>query len=136
MPGSRRHYRVTLQDALEAHETALESGGLLGVLNQGLIESAIARPYDGHYPRIHQKAAALLESVAQNHAFADGNKRTALYLVDLLIGLSGYRLVGESREELNEEMEELVTSVAQRLVRYQELVDWFRARIQPQQGNR
>ncbi|MSO89334.1 MAG: hypothetical protein EXQ89_05135 [Rhodospirillaceae bacterium] len=50
-------------------------------MNIGLIESAIARPYSGYYRSIVKKAAALLESMASNHGFADGNKRTTLILV-------------------------------------------------------
>ncbi|MGH8535633.1 MAG: type II toxin-antitoxin system death-on-curing family toxin [Gammaproteobacteria bacterium] len=84
MPTSKRHYRVTWEDALESHAAALEAGGCPGILNRGLIESALARPYDGWHRLIHQKAAALVHSFVKNHGFADGNKRTALYVADLL----------------------------------------------------
>ena len=49
-----------------------------------MIQSAITRPYDGHHRFIHQKAAALAHGVVCNQGFVDGNKRTALYLVELL----------------------------------------------------
>ncbi|MGH8487600.1 MAG: Fic family protein [Gammaproteobacteria bacterium] len=62
----------------------MEAGGCPGILNRGLIESALARPYDGWHRLIHQKAAALVHSFVKNHGFADGNKRTALYVADLL----------------------------------------------------
>ena len=50
----------------------------------------MARPYHGYHRLIHQKAAALVHAVVSNHGFADGNKRTALYLVELLVQRSGY----------------------------------------------
>ena len=54
-----------------------------------LIESAITRPYTGYYRPIAQKAAALLQSLATNHGFVDGNKRTAVFAMNLLLGESG-----------------------------------------------
>jgi len=49
LPKGKRHYRVTLADILEAHETALEYGGAQGITNFSSIESAIGRPYTGYY---------------------------------------------------------------------------------------
>ena len=82
MPTGRRHYRLTLADALSAHERALRFGGRPGVVNLGSIESAIARPYSGYHRAIGRKAAALVESMVGNHGFADGNKRTTLILLN------------------------------------------------------
>ncbi|MFN7597855.1 MAG: Fic family protein [Cereibacter sp.] len=50
-----------------------------------LIESAISRPYSGYHRSIARKSAALLHSVATNHGFVDGNKRTAWFLAMILI---------------------------------------------------
>ena len=66
-------------DALSAQERALTFGGLDGISNLSLVESAIARSYTGYYLPIWKKAAALVESMAGNHGFADGNKRTTLF---------------------------------------------------------
>jgi death on curing protein len=82
---------VTLGDVLQAHEDALMFGGRSGIRSIDLLYSALGRPYSGYYRSIYRKAAALAESLAQNHAFIDGNKRTALLAVDLLIGQSHYR---------------------------------------------
>ena len=57
-----------------------------------MIESAIARPYSGYYCPIHRKAAALTQSMVGNHGFADGNKRTTVILLNLLLERSGCRL--------------------------------------------
>jgi len=54
------------------------TGGAPGILNASAIESALARPYHGYHPRLHQKAAALVHGIVSNHGFVDGNKRTAV----------------------------------------------------------
>jgi death-on-curing protein len=83
LPTNRRHYRVTLDDVFSTHQRALEFGGLPGIRDQGLIESAIARAYSGYYRSIAGEAAALTHSLALNHGLIDGNKRTALLAVAL-----------------------------------------------------
>ncbi|MBM3541298.1 MAG: type II toxin-antitoxin system death-on-curing family toxin, partial [Alphaproteobacteria bacterium] len=77
---------------MSAHRRALEFGGRAGVLDIGLVESAIGRPYSGFYRSLPAKAAALIQSMATNHGFADGNKRTTVILLDTLLTKSGYRL--------------------------------------------
>lgn len=72
---------LDLEDALAAAEVAVAPAQLL-VRDVGLLESAIARPQasafgEDAYPDLHLKAAALLESLARNHALVDGNKRLA-----------------------------------------------------------
>ena len=63
----------------------------------GLLESALARPQatafgQDAYPTIHDKAAALLHSLARNHALVDGNKRVALAATIAFYGINGLRL--------------------------------------------
>jgi death-on-curing protein len=67
------------------------------VRDLGLLESALARPQasgfgEDAYPTIHAKAAALLHSVARNHALLDGNKRLALAAAIAFYGINGLRL--------------------------------------------
>ena len=120
-----RHYRVTWEDACEGHAEALRTaGGRPGVLNEHLVRSAVGRPYDGYHRSIHAKAAALLHAVASNHGFADGNKRTAVYLVELLIRRSGYQLTASDRE-----LVDIVVGVASGIVDKDDLIEWFRPRI-------
>lgn len=110
-----RHYRVTLRDVLQAHEEALIYGGSNGIRSLDLVQSAVGRPYSGYYRFMHQKAAALLESLALNHGFVDGNKRTALLAVDLLIRRSGYRYVGQPNA-VARVLEKLVLDVVEKRV--------------------
>ena len=67
------------------------------VRDHGLLESALARPQatafgEDAYPTIHEKAAALLHSLARNHALVDGNKRLALAGTLAFLGMNGLRL--------------------------------------------
>jgi death-on-curing protein len=82
------------------------------VRDLGLLESALARPQasafgQDAYPTIHEKAAALLHSVARNHALVDGNKRLALAAAIAFHGLNGVRLT-----LTNDEAYDLVIDVA------------------------
>ena len=131
MPISRRrHYRLKLKDALDAHEQALRFGGRPGVVNLGSIESAIARPYSGYHRAIRRKAAALVESMAGNHGFADGNKRTTLILLNLLLEGSGYRLAPSDRHaSIQREVEDMILDVARKRLPFDDLVAWFGKRI-------
>jgi len=90
LPRNKRHYRVKLQEVLAAHDFALTFGGLRGIRDLGAIEAAVARPYCGYYRSIAKKVAALVQSLASNHGFIDGNKRTALLMMNLLLLRSGY----------------------------------------------
>ena len=127
------HYQITLADALAAHEKALSLGsveGIEGVINLGSIESAIARPYSGYYCAIHGKAAALTESMVRNHGFADGNKRTTVFLLQLLLEESGYRLTAlQEPGEIQVEVEKMILSVARSELSFDDLVRWFENRI-------
>ena len=72
---------LDLEDILAAAAVAVAPAEVL-VRDVGLLESAIARPQasafgEDAYPELHRKAAALLESLARNHALVDGNKRLA-----------------------------------------------------------
>ena len=88
------------------------------------MHAAIGRPYRGYHRRIHEKAAALLHGFVANHGFADGNKRTALLLVELLLRRSGYSLDANDDAVLN-----LIVGVADHTVTYDELVVWLEARV-------
>ena len=71
--------------------------GEVQVRDIGLLESALARPQstafgEDAYPSMHAKAAALLHSLARNHALVDGNKRLALAGTIAFYGLNGFRL--------------------------------------------
>ena len=119
------HYRLTLADAVLAHDQALSFGGREGISSLHLIESALARPYSGYHRPIARKAAAVLHSMVGNHGFIDGNKRTAWLLVEVLIARSDYFLDIPDGERVDD----LVVSVAAGDISFDQLADWFRVRI-------
>lgn len=86
---------LELEDLLQIAERAL--GDVPQVRDHGLLGSALARPRASAfgrdaYPDIHAKAAALLHSLARNHALIDGNKRLALAATLAFYAINGLRL--------------------------------------------
>ena len=67
-------------------------GGLSGVRDPGALEAALYRPQTGYYKDTIEQAAALMESLAINHPFVDGNKRIAFAATDVFLRINGYRL--------------------------------------------
>lgn len=83
----------TLQEILELHEQLiLRFGGMAGMRDMGLLESALIRPQTGYYDTLSLQAAALLQSLCQNHCFVDGNKRVAFAGTAIFLRMNGYRL--------------------------------------------
>jgi death-on-curing protein len=83
----------TLAETLQLHKILLERfGGKEGVRDLGLLESALMRPQTGYYISLSLEAAALLQSLTQNHAFIDGNKRVAFATTAIFLRMNGYRL--------------------------------------------
>lgn len=132
---ARPHYRITVGDILQAHEKALEFGGTPGVLDMGRIEAAAARPYAGYNRSLASKAAALLQSLVTNHGFLDGNKRTAVVCVFILVDRSGWRFSDGRRAR--QRFENLILHVAKHNPPVKEIEDWFvlnLERIRPRQS--
>ena len=125
MPKGRRHYRITLTDVMKAHGEALKYGGAEGIINLSLIKSAIGRPYTGYYRQIYKKAAALTHSLCRNHGFTDGNKRTALICLRLMLKRSGHKLINTPEIEL----ENLIIDIAIGEIDFDALTNWFKTRI-------
>ncbi len=96
---------LTAEQVLFVHSRIIdETGGAHGVRDIGLLQSAVSRPQatfggDDLYPDMISKAAALMESLARNHPFLDGNKRTAITATGVFLAKNGLRLVA-SQEEL------------------------------------
>lgn len=83
----------TLAETLELHSRLIERfGGATGVRDLGLLQSALIRPQTGYYKSLTLEAAALLQSLAQNHPFVDGNKRVAFATTAIFLRMNGYRL--------------------------------------------
>lgn len=89
----KRTLYPTLAETLELHRVLIERfGGTGGVRDLGLLESALKRPQTGYYSSLSLEASALLQSLTQNHAFVDGNKRVAFATTAIFLRMNGYRL--------------------------------------------
>jgi death-on-curing protein len=117
---------LTVEQVLFIHARVIaETGGTHGLRDLGLLQSAVARPqatYSGEelYPGIFTKAAALLDSLVNNHAFLDGNKRTAITSVGIFLRMNGYRL-----EVVSAEMVTFMLRCAQGEVPLAEMAGWL-----------
>ena len=88
---------LTLAEILAIHEDQIARyGGSPGVRDHGLLEAALYRPQTGYYADLIEEAAALWESLAQNHAFIDGNKRAAFAAVCTFLAINGVRIVADA----------------------------------------
>src|ERR1700734_2122460 len=89
---------VTTADALFFHSQLIERyGGATGLRDAGALESALHRPQTGYYDTLVHEAAALLESLVQNHPFVDGNKRVAFAVVDVFLRINGHTITADSK---------------------------------------
>jgi death-on-curing protein len=89
---------VTTADALFFHKQLIERyGGAPGIRDAGALESALHRPQTGYYDTLVHEAAALLESLVQNHPFLDGNKRVAFAVIDVFFRINGHSIISDSK---------------------------------------
>ena len=90
---------LTVAEVLAIHADQIERyGGSPGVRDQGLLEAAIYRPQTGYYADHIEEAAALWESLSQNHSFVDGNKRTAFAATYTFLAINGLYLTADADE--------------------------------------
>lgn len=93
-----RHY-LGVDDVMAFHDDQLKRhGGAAGVRDMGQLQAALFRPQTGYYHDLIQEAAALWESLSQNHPFVDGNKRTAFAATDTFLLVNGLEITADSLE--------------------------------------
>ena len=91
------HEYLTAADVLALHSVLIKRyGGSDGVRDMGALESALFRPQTGYYKDLIEEAAALLESLAINHPFIDGNKRVAFAVTDTFLRINGQVITADS----------------------------------------
>ena len=84
---------IRVEDILAIHADQIERyGGGEGIRDPGLLEVALFRPQTGYYPTLIDEAAALWESLSQNHPFVDGNKRTAFAATYVFLAINGLEI--------------------------------------------
>jgi len=125
---------LTAEQVLFIHARLIEeTGGEHGVRDLGLLQAAVARPqatFDGEelYPDVFAKAAALMESLVNNHPFLDGNKRTGIAAAALFLALNGVQLTAS-----NPQVVEFTLGVARSQSDLATMAQWLRAHSQPAQ---
>ena len=125
---------LTAQQVLFIHARLLmATGGEHGVRELSLLQSAVARPqatFDGKdlYPDLFYKCAALLESLAQNHPFVDGNNRTAITAAALFLLRNG-----RSLQTTNANLETFTFHVINNHPPIEEIAAWLKDNSQPEQ---
>ncbi len=88
----------TIEEIIAIHNILIEqTGGAPGLREMGPLESAALRPQVGYYSDVFEEAAALMESLAVNHAFVDGNKRIAFAIADTFLRMNGYCIDCDNR---------------------------------------
>ena len=84
---------LSVEEVLSIHRRLVDRfGGIAGIRDTGLLESALYRPQTGYYADLAEMAAALFESLLMNHPFVDGNKRVAFFATDVFLRLNGWKL--------------------------------------------
>ena len=84
---------IRVDDVLAIHADQIKRyGGTHGIRDPGLLEAALFRPQTGYYASLIEEAAALWESLSQNHPFVDGNKRTAFAATYVFLLINGLRI--------------------------------------------
>lgn len=90
---------LTLADILAIHADQIEKyGGTEGIRDPGQLEAALFRAQTGYYRDLVAEAAALWESLSQNHPFLDGNKRTAFASMYTFLAINGVTLTADADE--------------------------------------
>jgi len=119
---------LTPEVAEAVHDRQLaEHGGLAGVKDPGLLESAMARPVNklGYGEEdLCALAAAYAFGIARNHPFADGNKRTAWVMARLFLKLNGVAIAFDKADAIR-----MMLALAAGELEEEAVADWFRARM-------
>lgn len=115
---------------LAAHDEQLqEHGGATGIRDEGMFDSALARPQNlAAYgePDAAALAASYAFGLAKNHAFVDGNKRIALVALELFLNLNGFELTADDAQCVL-----VILSLASGAFSEDDLADWIRKHLKP-----
>ncbi|MFW9257426.1 type II toxin-antitoxin system death-on-curing family toxin [Nostoc sp. CALU 546] len=122
---------LAISQVLDIHRRQIQRfGGISGVRDEGLLDSALAQPqatFGGEllHPTIYEQATAYLYHLAMNHPFIDGNKRTAFAVMLTFLNLNGYILNLSQEQAYN-----LVIQVVQKEISKEELSAFMELHLQ------
>jgi death-on-curing protein len=119
---------LTVAEVIAIHHHQIEEyGGLHGMRDQGALEAAVFRPQTGYYNELSEEAAALFESLVNNHAFLDGNKRVGFAAVHTFLLINEFDLDVTSRAAYDFMMK----TIADGKFRFPVLRNWIAAHLVP-----
>lgn len=120
-------FYLTVAEVSTIHDQLIdEFGGTPGILDKGRLEAAVFRPQIGYYSSLAEEAAALMESLANNNPFMDGNKRTCFAAADTFLRLNGFYLEVEPLEA----SEFITQAIAGGSFTFPVIRDWISAHVQ------
>ena len=117
---------LSKEQILYLHEELInETGGMPGLNDEGLLDSALAAPFQSFgdqdlFPSIYQKAARLGYGLASNHAFIDGNKRIGAHAMLVFLELNDIHI-----RYTQDELSDIFLDIASRKKGYDELLVWI-----------
>lgn len=116
----------TIEEVVAVHARLIARfGGSLGIRDRGSLEAALARPQTGYYSDLIEEAAALWESLSQNHPFLDGNKRVAITITAAFLRVNGYSLTFDDLDAYSF----LIGLYESGRMRFEELNRWLRLHV-------
>lgn len=119
---------VTVAEAIEMHRHLIdEFGGIHGLRDPGLLEAAVFRPQNGYYDDLIHEAAALMESLAGNHAFLDGNKRITFAVSDTFLRINGFFVEADALDA----HKFITQSIGRKEFRVHQIRNWLSANVKP-----
>lgn len=119
--------RIPIKIVLEIHRRKIaDFGGLHGVRDEGILEAALAQPWQGFsdiefYPTLEEKAARLCYEIVTQHPFTDGNKRTGAALLGDFLRVNGVQFLPSSHDYY-----QAVYGVADGSLTYEDLLKFVR----------
>jgi len=126
-PALPRNYLTVAEVYQMQHLLINYFGGGHGIRDKNAIEAAVFRPQTGYYESLEEEAAALMESLANNNGFIDGNKRTAFAATDVFLRLNGFYIdvtAVEGHDFIDGSME-------RKEFRFRLILDWIREHMKP-----
>lgn len=118
--------RLSKEQVIKLHSQLIaETGGSDGIRDEGLLESALAAPFQSFgeeeaYPTTVQKAARLGYGLIKNHAFIDGNKRIGTHVMLVFLALNKIEL-----DYTQKELSDTILKVASGEFSFEDLLKWI-----------
>jgi len=122
---------LTVAEVVAIHHHQIEEyGGEHGMLNRGALEAAVFRPQTGYYNDLSEEAAALLESLVNNHPFVDGDERAGFAAAHVFLLVNGFDLDVSGKAAF----EFVIKTMAEGKFRFALLHDWIARHTVPLPG--